>query len=66
MQRPANDNLPKSNWWPLPVFILAFVALIIVTAFRAYGGETVEVKYRGPVELTPFECVDVTRSRKVR
>ena len=66
--RPANDNQEKlpNIWWPLPVFIVAFVALIIVTAIRAYGGETVEVKYRGQVELTPFECEDVTRSSFIR
>src|SRR5665811_882932 len=31
-------------------------------AFRAYGGETVEVKYREQVNVSPFECETVTRS----
>ena len=66
--RPANDNQEKlpNNWWPLPVFILAMLVVLAVTAFRAYGGETVEVKYRGPVDLTPFECEEVTRSSFIR
>jgi len=34
----ANDNQEKlpNNWWPLPVFILAVLAVLMVTAFRAY------------------------------
>ena len=43
---------------------LSLLALFLLATTAA--AETVEVKYRGPVELTPFECVDVTRSRKVR
>ena len=47
---PANDNqekLPNNGWYMVPVFILAFVAVLVVTIFRAYGRESVEVKYRG-------------------
>ena len=47
--RPANDNLeklPNSGWWIVPVFILSVLVVLAISAFRAYGGETVEVKYR--------------------
>ena len=51
---PANDNqekLPNNGWWTVPVFILAVLAVLVISAFRAYGGESVEVKYRGwPVD----------------
>ncbi|MHA1165257.1 MAG: hypothetical protein ACTSP0_06700 [Alphaproteobacteria bacterium] len=46
--RPENDNQEKfpNNWWPLPVFILVVVAVLVVSAFRAYGGETIEIVRR--------------------
>ena len=61
---PANDNqekLPNNGWYGVPVFILAVPAVIVISAFRAYGGETGEVEYCGPVEITPFECETVTQ-----
>ena len=36
------------------------VALCLVAS--PLGAETVQVKYRGPVALGPFDCTDVTRS----
>jgi hypothetical protein len=36
------------------------VALCLVTS--PLGAETVQVRYRGPVDLGPFDCTDVTRS----
>jgi hypothetical protein len=36
---------------------------LLATAATA---ETVEVKYRGPVDLAPFDCQDITRSSFVR
>jgi len=43
---------------------LSFLALALLA--KAVVAETVEVKYRGPVELTPFECETVTRSSFIR
>jgi len=66
MRAPQNDNhekLSNNGWWMVGAFGLAFVAVLLVTIFRAYGGETVEVKYRGPVDLTPFQwCWDLGRA----
>ena len=40
--------------------VTAMLYLIpLVALLRA---ETVQVKYRGPVDLKPFECIDITRS----
>jgi KTSC domain len=41
---------------------LIALAMIIATA-RA---ETVDVKYRGPVDLAPFKCETITRSSFIR
>lgn len=41
----------------------AMVSLALVLFYGASAkAETVSVKYRGEVELAPFECQDVTRS----
>jgi hypothetical protein len=41
---------------------------LIVLACIATGGksETVDVKYRGPVDLTPFACSSIERSSFIR
>lgn len=41
-----------------------FVIAILLTATWAEA-ETVNVKYRGPVDLKPFACQDITRSSVV-
>jgi len=43
---------------------LSLLATVILAT--AAAAETVEVKYRGSVELTPFECEAVTRSKVVK
>src|SRR5436305_7033031 len=37
----------------------AFILLLLNTELRS---ETIEVKYRGPVDLKTFDCRDITRS----
>jgi hypothetical protein len=41
---------------------LAVIALVPLSA----GAETVNVKYRGEVDLAPFECTNITRSSSVK
>jgi hypothetical protein len=48
---------PSRNFAPL---ILVTVGLVLAAA-RSLA-ETVDVKYRGPVDLQLFSCTDVTRS----
>src|SRR5439155_6900506 len=36
----------------------AFICLLAIPAY----GESVDVKYRGPVDLAPFTCTEVARS----
>jgi hypothetical protein len=47
---------------------LAVLAALVVAFFLVVEAhaETVNVKYRGPVDLRPFQCQDVTRSSLVR
>ncbi|MFT4115932.1 KTSC domain-containing protein [Bradyrhizobium sp.] len=42
-------------------FILAALVLLAVYLLPSYG-ETVDVKYRGPVDLKTFACNDISRS----
>src|SRR4051812_32791098 len=37
-------------------------ALLLAGTFSYAHAETVSVKYRGPVDLSPFACADVSRS----
>lgn len=46
------------NWHKL-FYIAAGVAFLMAAPVRA---ETANVKYRGPVDLAPFECETITRS----
>ena len=48
------------------VLLSALVILANVTSPVAAGAETVVVKYRGPVDLAPFNCEWVTRSSLVK
>jgi len=48
----------------LAVLIFAVVALSATA--KAAAAETVYVKYRGPVDLTPFACKAVTRSSLIK
>ena len=47
-------------------FLSAIVILASVTWPVTAGAETVVVKYRGPVDLAPFNCEWVTRSAVVK
>jgi hypothetical protein len=38
------------------------IALLVLFATTAGNAETVDVKYRGPVDLKTFECRDIDRS----
>jgi hypothetical protein len=38
------------------------VAVALCLVASPLGAETVQVRYRGPVDLRPFDCTDVTRS----
>jgi hypothetical protein len=43
------------------------VAVFVLAAFTAAArAETVDVKYRGQVDLKAFDCVDITRSSFIR
>ena len=42
-------------------FYLAFVFVSVAMGFHA-SAETIDVKYRGPVDLKPFACQSITRS----
>ncbi|MGY4160207.1 MULTISPECIES: KTSC domain-containing protein [unclassified Bradyrhizobium] len=42
--------------------ILAFVALCGALVAASASAETVDVKYRGAVDLKPFACTDIARS----
>jgi hypothetical protein len=42
--------------------IRAGTALILLLFTAEVRAETVEVKYRGPVDLRTFECTDISRS----
>ena len=48
--------------------MLRFALIIIVVLFSATAAraESVYVKYRGQVDLAPFECTDVMRSSLVK
>ena len=46
-------------------FILIAIA-IVMALNSSLTAETVDVKYRGPVDLTPFACTDTPRSSFVR
>jgi hypothetical protein len=45
---------------------LALSLLVLIGAVGACRSETVDVKYRGPVDLTPFKCESVDRSSFIR
>jgi hypothetical protein len=40
--------------------------LVLTTFIVAARAETVDVKYRGPVDLKPFDCADIMRSSFIR
>jgi hypothetical protein len=42
--------------------VRAAAALFLVICAAEVKSETVDVKYRGPVDLQTFECRDITRS----
>jgi hypothetical protein len=44
------------------VMIKTVAALVTILLTADVRSETVDVKYRGPVDLKPFECRDITRS----
>lgn len=48
------------------VFLAAIVTLASATLTVSAAAETVVVKYRGPVDLAPFNCEWVTRSSLVK
>jgi hypothetical protein len=47
----------------LPVALTLFLVIAVVGESRS---ETVDVKYRGPVDLTPFKCLPIDRSSFIR
>jgi hypothetical protein len=49
--------------FPVGAFATALLALLFSAEVRS---ETVEVKYRGPVDLKAFECRDINRSSFVQ
>ena len=44
--------------------VLTIVALLVCTS--AASAESVYVKYRGEIDLTPFDCTDISRSSFIR
>jgi hypothetical protein len=50
----------------LPATILVVASVLSLTWIAPAGAETVNVKYRGPVDLAPFECHVITRSSFIR
>jgi hypothetical protein len=43
--------------------VLASIACVLASFFAILAcAETVDVKYRGPVDLVPFTCQNITRS----
>lgn len=46
--------------------VVALFTLALCTFSSKTGAETVIVKYRGPVELSHFDCQDVSRSAVVK
>ena len=39
MQWPANDNLPKSNWWIVPLFVAMMIFMLVgVKVWMVLGG----------------------------
>lgn len=49
------------------VLLMALAAVVVIgnLSAEAIAGESVMVKYRGPVDLTPFSCEWVSRSSVV-
>jgi KTSC domain len=45
--------------------INTIIPLLVLCASPARS-ETVDIKYRGPLDLAPFACTDVTRSSFIR
>src|SRR6516164_1316280 len=45
---------------------LALAVLVLAGAARACRSETVDVKYRGPVDLAAFKCDAISRSSFIR
>jgi KTSC domain len=45
---------------------LAFSLSLVIAVAGASRSETVDVKYRGPVDLTPFKCESIDRSSFIR
>ena len=43
-----------------------FAAAIALLHFAPAAAETANVKYRGPVDLAPFECETITRSSFIK
>jgi hypothetical protein len=46
----------------MPARRSALSATILLAIVAACHAETVDVKYRGPVDLTPFDCKPINRS----
>lgn len=42
------------------------IGLVVGTSVVVDRAETVDVKYRGQVDIRPFECADITRSSFIR
>ena len=42
------------------------IGLVVGTSVVVARAETVDVKYRGPVDLKTFDCSDITRSSFIR
>jgi hypothetical protein len=45
---------------------LGLSLIVLISIVGTCRSETVEVKYRGPVDLTPFKCVSIDRSSFIR
>jgi len=45
---------------------LTFALILLLESVGACRSETVDVKYRGPVDLAPFKCESVDRSSFIR
>lgn len=45
---------------------ITFAALVLIHSVASVSAETVTVKYRGPVPLDSFQCVNIDRSSLVQ
>src|SRR5262245_871356 len=48
------------------LLLSGITALFLATGAARAQAESVDVKYRGPLDLAPFACTDVTRSSFIR